>query len=248
MKKLLTLLVSILILLPIVVSADMVKPKVYYNHQTVVGGYIEESLVFPNEGIKKSNDFVIQFDTNYLSITEKDVKVINYGKNILDDSNNGTVKVEDGKVIINITNIPEERPGIDWDLGVESTAFYIRANFKAIKAGETKISTSQQLAYYPTIAKVTIEENNCPETKPSESVTNCVPSNQTVDDEPKEEPKEDIAEEPNIIEPVEYDNCDDEAAVSFIFFILLIISGFFNLVLLILLIVLLIVKRKPKQN
>ena len=160
MKKIITIVVSVLLLIPFVVKADMIKPDIFYNKNSVVGGTVEESILFKLESVKLDN-FTIEYDPKFLSITEKDVEVIYNDKNILADGKNGSVKVENGKIIVNVTNIPEVQTGVDWDLGVDSTQYYMRLKFTAIGAGETKISTDNY-AFFPTKATVKIAEKECP--------------------------------------------------------------------------------------
>lgn len=234
MKKVFTIIISLLILLPIVAFADAWVPNIYYNHTTIVGGPVEESVIFNNYDITKLDDITIEYDEEYLSITSKDVQIIVNGENILEDSSKGTVKVEDGKVIIKVNDLSTTPThAADAELGWEGSN-HIRLRFTALKAGNTTIKAPNK--GYSKIAKITIEENSCPK---------------CIDKECPKCPDNDIApEDPDVFyhEPIEYEDCDGAVGVSIIFFVLLGISAFINLVLFITLIVVLIVKRKPKTN
>jgi hypothetical protein len=237
MKKILTIIVSLLILLPVVAFADAWVPSIYYNHTAVVGGTVEESVVFADYDITTFDDITIEYDKDYLSITSKDVQIIVNGEDILTDSSKGSVKVEDGKVIIKVNDLTTTPThAVDAELGWEG-ANHIRLKFTALKAGTTTIKAPNK--GYSKIAKIKIEENSCPKCV-KEDCPKCID---------KECPKCPDTYSYNITpEPIEYDNCEGAVGVSIIFMLLLGISAFINLVLFITLIVVLIVKRKPKTN
>ena len=241
-KKIITILVTAFLLIPFVVRADMVKPEIYYNRNTVVGGTVEESIILGlnRDEWKKLDNFTIEYDSKKLSITSKDIEVIDKGKNIIADGNNGSVKVEDGKVIINVTNIPESNPGIDWDLGVDSTQYYIRVKFTAVGAGETTINTSNNsTAFYPTRATVKIAEKDCP----VNSSTNCVSSDEGSDTtEAATTSEAKTNEATNETKKEENPPKEEKRDKDLLFYI----SLGANALLLVLLIIVLIAKKKPK--
>ena len=73
MKKILTAVLALVLLLPIIVRADATVLSTYYNHSTTVGGKVEESIVFGSHEVdgRKLSNFVIEYDTSYLSKYKK---------------------------------------------------------------------------------------------------------------------------------------------------------------------------------
>ncbi len=165
-KKILSLLLAIVLFIPVFAKADMIKPRIYYTDKTVVGGIVKETVVLYDEGFT-FNDLTVTYDANYLYIDKSDVKVILMGKNILEDANNGTVELSEGKVTVSVKNVPKIDLGIDGDLAVNSTAYYVELSFKALKEGNSEIKTEQNTSFYPTIAKVAVKGGN-EEAKPEE--------------------------------------------------------------------------------
>lgn len=162
MKKLLYLALIVIMIIPFTVKADMVKPTVYYNENVKVGDIFEQDIVFGNESYP-INNFVIVYDTDYLSIDKNNVKIMYHGVNLIeDDPNVGTIEILGGKITINIPNKPEKDiEAIDWDLGVDATGFYIELQFTTLKAGTTTVLTENSTSFYPSSVNVNISNNSC---------------------------------------------------------------------------------------
>ena len=241
-KKIVAILLAIVLLLPMVVNADAWVPNIYYNHTTVVGGSVEESIIFTGYDITKFDNITVEYDKEYLSITPKYVQIIVSGQNILEDSSKGSVNVEDGKIIIIVTDLstkPNSHPVADEELGWDSAQSYISLKFTALKAGNTTIKAPNK-GYYK-LAKITIEEKNCPVPAEAEDPSEPIGSSDTTEPVEPEGPTPEEDDSKEKAKPVteETNNIKE---------ILFYCSLGLNALLLILVIVLVLTKKKKKEE
>ena len=160
-KKIIVLIVSIFLLLPIVVNADMIQPKHYFNDNVSVGEVFEDNIVFYEP--TTLNKFEIDYDSSFLSIDKENIKIMYLGKNIL-QMGYGSIEIESNKVLITVSELPNIQLKIDEDLGIVGGNFYIEMQYKVLKAGSTSIKTPQEGSFYGSIVKITINEKVSDET------------------------------------------------------------------------------------
>ena len=158
MKKLFWAVLAFVFMLPTIVKADMGPMQLYHNDTVTVGEIYEANFVM-GYGASPFENFTIEYDSNYLSIDKDHVAVVFEGSNILKEGE-GTVEISNGKITINIVELPEGRKEIDWDLAVESTAYYVEVQFTALKAGTTTVTADLPLTYFAKPAVVNIKENS----------------------------------------------------------------------------------------
>ncbi len=170
MKKILMVLLLSILLLPMVVKADAFKPSIYYDHDVKVGDTVDEYILFYTMNI---GEFEVDYDSQYLSITKDNIKIIYEGNNLLNNSEFATVEITNGKILFNIKKLPEPEHVVDGDLARDSIYNSIELSFIALKEGETKITTPsmyerENFPYYGTSASITITKKDQPVEPPKE--------------------------------------------------------------------------------
>ncbi len=163
MKKILTILIAILLILPSFVFADAIHTYSYYNHNAVVGGELE--VIIPMY-VNMEYNLELKFDKEYLS-TAKDMVAMNKdgAEDLLE------VNVEEGKLTIKAkktipSNVVNDNPNP-----------YLTIRFKALKEGNVKIEINGRNPgdfiedVEATITKLPVEKEESPEpTEPVETI------------------------------------------------------------------------------
>ena len=169
MKKIIVLLLSIMVLAPICVMADLAPINTFVNRNTVVDGEVE---LYISTVFDQDTELEIAYDETMLKVDESmvsinhptTVKLVNGGPNTV--NNKLDVKVESGKIII---KTKMDRPeGVAGD--IEDP--YINVRFIAIKAGTTDIKISSKnnsLIKQP--STITIKEKSCGNNDSNEEIT-----------------------------------------------------------------------------
>lgn len=176
MKKVLSLLIMTVFLLPMLVKADMLLIYPYYNSKVVVDGEAELHLVL-QENYEYSFD--ILYDSNYFDISEENITT-NMPKSVVVESggpkevaNKFDVTVTKGK--ISITTKINANEGIG-----DSAKPEVDIRFIALKEGSTTISVNGR-GVMPVEAKISIVEKKCPAANECEKTEDTKPVDENKD-------------------------------------------------------------------
>lgn len=207
MKKLLLALLTFVLVLPVVVKADLVHLNSFSNDNVTVDDEVVVNTIINFEYFPHQIEYT--YDQNMLSITKDKIST---------PSSSDTVKIENGKITINLLEHgPIEEYGMP----------YVTLRFTALKAGTTEIEPFLGDGYLavPGKHKINIKAKDVAEPVEQEEKPN-----EEVKEEPKEETKEVTKEEKK---------CDN---------LFLYISLGLNVLLLILLVVVLLKKNSKKKQ
>ena len=166
MKKYLIALISVMMLLPMAVHADVTSGFYTTNNHVMVGGY-KEINIFGIEGNKVNltlREINIEYDPNYFSITKDDITVMNcayetINKNdIIFTSSNGKISIKSTK------DVASEYCHATW-------TFKIHLDFLALKSGKSDIKLNGLYIMDDSPISTTITEPICPKCEEKECPT-----------------------------------------------------------------------------
>ena len=168
MKKIVTLLIAVVLLIPMVVKADMLVVHTYYNSKVMVDG--EEEVHIPVDYLS-DYELEITYDKAYLE-TSKDMITLSKPTSIVIENDERKtvnnlleVTVADGKISIKAKVFQDQ--GVVGDMPNPE----INLKFKALKVGTTTIKIGGKLLYDNETTKITIVEKSCPATTEEPSTT-----------------------------------------------------------------------------
>ena len=183
MKKILTAIIAVILVLPFVVKADAVVVHTYYNSKVMVDGEVEVHI--PCSYIT-DYELTITYDKNYLSTSKDRVTVFPKTSIVNTDGKDGTVEnkfditYEEGK--ITLKGKFNEQKGVIGDAANPE----INIKFTALKVGTTKIKIGGHVLYENETTEIKIVENTCSGISSSDDGDTTEPSTP----EPAPEPKD----------------------------------------------------------
>ena len=191
MKKILSILLVMVMVLPVIVKADVYPPEYYYNSNIVVGGELQLELKLNDFYYNEVDETKIIYDETFLKIDKSNIKIYACGADVTNHSkvklivSNGEITISsEGKLFLGCT-------GDD-----PSTKAIIR--FTTIKEGTAKVKLTND--HYmcgggpcgDIILESVVKSPICPNT----ADTNSVVPKEEVKQETKEELNEETTEEP----------------------------------------------------